>query len=105
MTQQNQVGAKATSIGTDSNGNHYVQYHYTRVVEWNHESIILKANGWRTATTRIRMNQTANQFGLGFQVFQKNFDWFVRYNGETLPFDDGMILKRNTSKIWEPIRG
>jgi len=25
------------------------------------------------------MNQTANQFGLGFMVSQKNFEWSVRF--------------------------
>ena len=28
----------------------------------------------------------------GCRVFQKNFDWFVRYNNQTQSFFDGMIL-------------
>lgn len=94
MSQTRKITGRATSIGTDLNGNMYVQYHSTRVVEWNQTSIILRSGGYQTTTTRTRMNQTANQFGLGFQVFQKSFEWFVEFKGQTLPFHDGMTLNR-----------
>ena len=40
------------------------------------------------------MNQTSNQFDLGFKVYQKNFDWFGDYKGKTYDFNDDMTLLR-----------
>lgn len=61
-----------------------------------------------TNTTKLRMNQAANQFGLGFGVYQKNHAWFVviknpdytpenglpYWTDEKIPFLDGMELCR-----------
>lgn len=48
-----------------------------------------------TVTTKRKMNQTANQFGLEFGVHQKNFTWFVTTPlGDTIPFKDGMKIRR-----------
>ena len=59
-------------------------------------AIILDTGGWFTPTTKTRMNQTSNAFGLGFQVYQKNYEWFADYNGKTYEFTkDHLSLKRN----------
>ena len=54
-----------------------VVYHSTIIVKWNSNEAVLNSGGWHTATTKKKMNQVANQFDLGFQVFQKDFEWFV----------------------------
>jgi len=96
MTQLHSVGQRATSIYQDTGHNRFmtVRYHATDVVKWNEKLIVLKSGGWLTATTRTRMNQAANQFDLGYRVFQKNFKWYVQHKGKTLDFEDNMILKR-----------
>jgi len=76
----------STSVYSD-NGVTHCQYHNTRVVSFDSEAITLRTGGWSTVTTKTRMNQASNQFGLGYQVFQKNFDWFVDYHGSVIPFD------------------
>jgi len=49
--------------------------------------------GWQTATTKSRLNAILSAFGLpGEHVFQKNFEWFVNYNGSPIPFFSGMRL-------------
>ncbi len=49
--------------------------------------------GWRTATTKSRLNAILSEHGCpGEYVFQKNFQWFVHYNGFTIPFFSGMRL-------------
>jgi hypothetical protein len=48
-----------------------VWYHSTCVVEFDKDVIKLCTGGWRTATTKTRMNQASNQFGLGYSVYQK----------------------------------
>lgn len=64
-----------------------IKYHNTVVVEASDSHIILRTGGWKTNTTKTRMNQASNQFELGYQVYQKNFDWFVTYKGETHEFN------------------
>jgi hypothetical protein len=49
--------------------------------------------GWQTATTKSRLNALLQAFGMeGEYVFQKNFQWFVQYNGGPIPFFSGMRL-------------
>lgn len=93
MTQLTQVSKHNTTIFND--GLHTViKYHYTDVVKFNHNEIILNSNGYQTYTTKARMNQASNQYGLGYQVYQRDYKWFVDYQGQTLEFYDGMTLKR-----------
>ena len=47
----------------------------------------------QTATTKSRLNAILSEHGCpGEYVFQKNFDWFINYNGSTIPFFSGMRL-------------
>lgn len=93
--QMGRVGRKATTVGTHADTGHtVVTYHETPVVKFNDNEIVLDSGGWKTATTRVRMNQASNQYELGFQVYQKNGEWFVNINGKTIPFEDGMSIPR-----------
>ena len=92
MAQQTKLGKLATTVSRDDDGFYRVVFHETTILKWNEEKIILNSGGWRTATTKTRMNQASSQFGLGFDVFQKDREWFVKYHGKTYSFDDGMIL-------------
>ena len=38
---------------------------------------MLDTCGWKSATTKTRMNQAANQFGLPYRVYQKDYVWYV----------------------------
>jgi len=72
-----------------------VVYVHTPIVSWDNESITLRSDGWETVTTKKKMNQSANQFGLNFTVFQENNEWFVcTPKGETVDFLDGMTMGR-----------
>ena len=47
----------------------------------------------QTATTKSRLNAILSEHGCpGEYVFQKNFKWFINYNGGTIPFFSGMRL-------------
>ena len=49
--------------------------------------------GYQTATTKSRLNALLRAFGMeGEYIFQKNFQWFLNYNGAPLPFFNGMRL-------------
>ena len=93
MGQTSVVGSHKTAIYQE-NGMTKVKYHSTNVVSWDDEYIILDSGGWQTVTTKLRMNQASIQFGLPFGVYQKDFKWFVDFNGKTYPFSDGMKLTR-----------
>lgn len=94
-----QVGSTATKIlqQVDQDG-HWtaVRYHWTDVVRWNtNGKIILNHGGYMSATIKTRMNQASNQFGLGFTVWQKNYEWFVDVDGKTIPFETRELVIRN----------
>lgn len=93
MARNNVIGSHKTAIFA-SDGFTRVVYHSTEVVKFNQEVIVLNSGGWQSNTTKLRMNQTSNMFDLGFLVYQKNYDWFVVFKGETLEFSDGMKLER-----------
>jgi len=86
MGQTQTIGRTATKVehrGLET----FVRYHNTDVVQFDSLYITLNTGGWETATTKLRMNQASNQFGLGYQVYQKNYDWYVvTPKGETLEF-------------------
>ena len=91
--KRTQIGSHKTVVYRD-NDMTCVKYHWTDVVEFNNKKISLDSGGYRTSTTKRRMNQTSDQFNLGFYVFQKNFEWFVNYKDKTIDFEDRMVLER-----------
>lgn len=93
-SQQQRVGSHATSVHKDADGFMAVVYQNTAVVRFNDHEVILNSNGWRTATTKTRMNQASNQYGLGFYVYQQEGQWFVRTPAGEVPFRDGMKFLR-----------
>ena len=72
-----------------------VAYHSTKVVEFDDKKIVLRTGGWKTATTKARMNQASNQFNLGYSVYVDKGQWFVGYKGSAIPFTgDTLTLPR-----------
>ncbi len=99
MPQMYKLSNYATTVA-DHDGKTCVTYHSTCIVEWTNKTITLRSGGWETVTTKRKMNQAANQFNLGFQVFQKSYEWFVTTrDGQTRPFIDGMALSRHADSV------
>lgn len=91
MSRINEVGRVATSIVTE-NGITSVYYHGTPVVRFGGgKPVTLNTGGYFTVTTKRRMNQAANQYGLGFSVYQRSRQWYVDHNGRTLRFDGNVL--------------
>jgi hypothetical protein len=96
MSQTKRLGSTATTVYPDKTGETVVRYHATEVVRFSPDKVTLNSGGWKTATTKLRMNQASNQFGLGYTVRQKDFSWFVDLSdGEVIPFTDGMTFRRS----------
>ena len=73
MARMDRIGTTATRIERHG-ANTYVWYHSTPVVSFDDKTVLLRNDGYYTATTKTRMNQASHQFGLGFTVYQKDFD-------------------------------
>ena len=107
MAQQSQIGKHATTISR-LDGKTIVTYHDTPVVTVDPDgTVTLNSGGWRSATTKTRMNQAASQLNLSFSVQQRDFEWRVSVDGPgavppekrlasscmTIPFADGMKFR------------
>ena len=92
MANQMQVGKHRTTIKTNADGEIIVQYWSTEVVKFTRDLIVLNTGGYETATTKTRMNQASNQFGLGYTVYQKAYRWFVNYKGKRIQFNDKILI-------------
>lgn len=76
-----------------------VEYHDTPVVVFTHDgdaalTVILNHGGWRTATTKTRMTQAANQFDLPYRVYQRDFQWYIAAGAYTIKFEDHPVMLR-----------
>lgn len=79
MAQQHKLGKGNTKVrGKMVNGELSVTFHSTEVVKVERGTVTLNTGGWFTNTTKTRMNQASNQFGLGYSVWQAKGDWYVR---------------------------
>ena len=77
---KNTIGTHATAIHTDDNGYTNVVYHSTPVVKFNGARIILNTGGYYSNTTKKRMNETSQEFNLGFHVAAIRGKWHVMHN-------------------------
>jgi len=99
----NRIGTHKTVVLYQDN-NLEVYYHDTRVVNVSGAYITLNCGPygeWKTVTTKRRMNQTSKAYNLGYHVYQKDFNWFVDFEGETIPFHKSgiMVLKKGQGKL------
>lgn len=89
MSRRDIIGKHKTIVESNrETGVLSVRYHNTEVVRRGPDGMItLNTGGWRTKTTKTRMNQASIEFGLGFYVYQENFGWFVEFpDGSALEF-------------------
>lgn len=99
MSQIRKLGVRATTHTMRDNVLR-VTYHNTDVVTALADRVELRTGGYRTNTTKTRMNQAANQFGLGYMVYQKNFHWFVRTKAGDLHITGNFIaFNRETGEL------
>jgi hypothetical protein len=62
-----------------------VRYHNTDVwamsyVPWGRyhaNRVVLSTGGYRTVTTKRRMNQANNEYDSGVHVYQRDWEWYV----------------------------
>ena len=70
-----------------------VYLHGNLIAEVGEDFITLFDGGWQTTTTKSRLNALMAEFcSPGECVFQKAYQWFIKANGVTVPFQSGMKL-------------
>jgi hypothetical protein len=68
-----------------------VKYWATDILSINSENVVtLKTNGHTTATTKARLNQFLSCRGA--YIYQKNHEWYIKNEFETIEFRDGMQI-------------
>ena len=73
----------------------YLHGHQIASYDHNTNAVKLSSCGWQTVTTKSRLNAILDEVKYGCRVFQKQFDWYLRTNNQTVDFWDGMILSHN----------
>lgn len=71
-----------------------IRLYSTDIVQFNKNFIFLNSGGYRTQTTKRKMNEVSSTENLGFEVVQKNKIWEVNFKRQTFPFHDNMRLQR-----------
>ena len=95
VVNKNDWSNSNTKVDYNSNTNcSTVVLHKTAIAVYDHNAQALKLNtgGWYSVTTKSRLNAILQGLIVGASVFQKNFDWYLNYNNQTVDFWDGMIL-------------
>lgn len=78
MSRQDTIGHHKTRVFTNASGELCVQYHATIVAKRDTNGrITLNSGGWRTNTTKARMNQALHHWGTGYYVQQVKGEWLV----------------------------
>ena len=75
----------------------YLHGHNIATLDHNTNALKLSSCGYETVTTKSRLNAILEEVKYGCKVFQKQFEWFIRYQGQTESFWDGMILSDTDS--------
>ena len=78
----------------DSTNCSSVFLHGHRIATFDHnlKAVKLSSCGWTTNTTKSRLNAILSEVKYGCSVFQKQWNWYVSFRGQTQDFMDGMIL-------------
>lgn len=98
MPRMDKLSNYKTTVATV--GDHVtVTYQKTAIVRFNDSEVILDSGGWETVTTKRKMNQAANQFGLPYGVYQKDYIWYVSTAQGDVLFRDGMVINRKSGQV------
>ncbi len=100
MGQVTKFQGRSTRVERTDDYDYYI-YHDTTVVRHDkrHHVVTLDTGGYRTMTTKTRMNQCAWENDLDFHVHQKNYEWYVVTKAGKFVFRRGMRIDLTTGKI------
>ena len=84
----------------------YLHGHNIATLDHTTNALRLSSCGYETVTTKSRLNAILEEVKYGCRVFQKQFEWFISYQGQTESFWNGMILLTLILfKLYKLVRG
>ena len=88
------------SVEVDGNTRKY--YLWTSLLFWNDPENIyyFSGRGWGSVTTKSRLNRILGSF-FNARVSQKNWDWFLDWNGKRYPVDSESVFCFRGNKLYK----
>ena len=76
-------------------------YLWDSLLFWNDAENIyyFSARGWNSKTTKSRLDQILGSFFNG-GIYQKNWGWFLNWNGKKYPVDSDSIFMLKDNKLY-----
>ena len=73
-----------------------VYLHNNLIATIDNNSVEIYDGGWQSNTTKSRLNALINGLCDGYKcgVYQKNYEWFITDNNETVEFEHGYTFSR-----------
>lgn len=96
MARTDKLSTYQTQVAC-ADGHIIVIYRGTKIAErLPNGEITLNTGGWKSVTTKRKMNQASRQFGLDYQVFQVKGVWYVGHGeaGNLREFVGDVIVLR-----------
>ena len=80
-----------TSVNTDDAGLSTVYLHGNKIAEVGDDFVRVFDGGWRTNTTKSRLNAIINEFCCAYTdgIYQHKFEWFITDNKHIKQFVNG----------------
>lgn len=94
---KNKLGANTIVLNED--GTIKVKLYDTNILQFDELTVRLNSDGFKTKTTKDRINKASELYHLGLKVFQKSNEWLIDYQGDIIPFSDGITLDRLSHSI------
>ena len=95
LNSENWKSANTEVIYSPERDASYVYLHGNHIATILETSLELYSCGYKTKTTKSRLNAILSEHGNGARIFQRNFEWVVidTDNNDPIPFTEGMVLK------------
>ena len=92
------------SVEVDGNTKNY--YLWNSLLFWNdsENNYYFSARGYNSKTTRSRLNHILGSF-FNAGIYQKNWSWFLDWNGKKYPVDSDSIFMLKDSKLYKKSSG
>ena len=83
------------------NGGTKKYYLWDSLLFWNDAENVyyFSARGYSSLTTKSRLNQILGSF-FGANIYQKDYKWFLDWNGKKFPVDSSSVFKLKDNKLY-----
>jgi len=71
-------------------GERVIRLHNTDILTFKGDNIILNSGGYRTTTTKDRLNR---YLPYNIRIYQKNYKWYILKDNEKIDFIDNIEIK------------